>query len=723
MTTTATATTTAATTTTYHLSTATEAIATTATTTKNTPKICLNMIVKNESRIILRLLESVCPYIDYYCICDTGSTDDTIQIIRQFFDSRGILGAIYEEPFRDFGYNRTFALKKCREDEVTRAADYVLLLDADMKLEIKVSPEEFRQCLTVDSYCVFQGSETFFYKNVRILANRDGFYYWGVTHEYLFEPDGTIQHTLPMNIIFINDIGDGGSKQNKYERDINLLLKGLEELPDNVRYTFYLANSYRGAGQHENAVKYYKKRIELGGWREEVWNSYLAAGHSYKELGEMEKAIVMWLEGYDFWNGRIENLYEVIMHYRIVGKQRLAYSIYEIAEKMVRNKTNWDHLFLHKSVYDYLLDYEMTILGYYHNDAGYDLKRLCMKVISHPECPTGTLNNVLSNYKFYTEGISNWQKFENGNVRDQLSKIGEQFLSTGELNGFVSSTPSITLYDNTLVANVRYVNYSIDNQGNYINGNHVSTVNVVAVFDISAPIWVKHDEFILGYDTSLDGRYVGLEDVKLTCMKRVNIGDETDGDGHVVLYNANRGVGDGMLVEHGIVDLNTKNVKGGLIKIPNQSNLEKNWVILPKTGVDGRLLMVYGWFPLRIGSLMEDGILDIKHVYQTPNFFRNVRGSTNGLIIADEIWLICHYVSYEDRRYYYHLMVILDANTYQLKRHTRLFTMEREKVEYTTGFVYLKRLNQFLIGYSTMDKTTKWICLDKSLFDEYMISM
>jgi hypothetical protein len=267
------------------------------------------------------------------------------------------------------------------------------------------------------------------------------------------------------------------------------------------------------------------------------------------------------------------------------------------------------------------------------------------------------------------------------------------------------------------------VNYSIDNQGNYINGNHVTTVNVVAVFDISSPIWVKQDEFILGYDTSLDGRYVGLEDVKLTCMKRMNIGDETDGGGcpYIVLYNANRGVGDSMLVEHGIVDLNTKNVKGGLIKIPNQSNLEKNWVILPKTGVDGRLLMVYGWFPLRIGTLMEDGILDIKYVHETPNFFRNVRGSTNGLIINDEMWLICHYVSYEDRRYYYHLMVVLDANTYQLKRHTRLFTMEREKVEYTTGFVYLKRLNQFLIGYSTMDKTTKWICLDKSLFDEYMI--
>ena len=46
----------------------------------NIPKICLNMIVKNESKVITRLLESVSPIIDTYCICDTGSTDDTKEI-------------------------------------------------------------------------------------------------------------------------------------------------------------------------------------------------------------------------------------------------------------------------------------------------------------------------------------------------------------------------------------------------------------------------------------------------------------------------------------------------------------------------------------------------------------------------------------------------------------------------------------------------------------------
>jgi glycosyltransferase involved in cell wall biosynthesis len=43
-----------------------------------TPTICINMIVKNESKIITRMLDTVLPIIDAYCICDTGSTDNTV---------------------------------------------------------------------------------------------------------------------------------------------------------------------------------------------------------------------------------------------------------------------------------------------------------------------------------------------------------------------------------------------------------------------------------------------------------------------------------------------------------------------------------------------------------------------------------------------------------------------------------------------------------------------
>ena len=93
------------------------------------PTLCLNMIVKNESQVIIRLLSSVITIIDTYCICDTGSTDNTIELIKNFFEEHDIEGKIIQEPFKDFGYNRSFALKAA-----TGMSDYAILLDADMIL-------------------------------------------------------------------------------------------------------------------------------------------------------------------------------------------------------------------------------------------------------------------------------------------------------------------------------------------------------------------------------------------------------------------------------------------------------------------------------------------------------------------------------------------------------------------------------------------------------------
>ena len=47
-------------------------------------KLTLAMIVKNEAPNIQECLESVAPYIDYYVIADTGSIDNTKEIIKNF---------------------------------------------------------------------------------------------------------------------------------------------------------------------------------------------------------------------------------------------------------------------------------------------------------------------------------------------------------------------------------------------------------------------------------------------------------------------------------------------------------------------------------------------------------------------------------------------------------------------------------------------------------------
>ena len=65
---------------------------------------------------------------DSFCICDTGSIDDTILIIESFFKRKNIAGKVVQKHFRDFGYNRTYALNACID---IPNSDYILLLDAD----------------------------------------------------------------------------------------------------------------------------------------------------------------------------------------------------------------------------------------------------------------------------------------------------------------------------------------------------------------------------------------------------------------------------------------------------------------------------------------------------------------------------------------------------------------------------------------------------------------
>lgn len=672
------------------------------------------MIVKNESKIIERLMLSALPLIDSYCICDTGSTDNTVELIETFFKTHNIPGKIVTEPFKDFGYNRTFALKSCND---LANADYVLLMDADMKL--RINPElniaEFKKTLTQGAYYIFQGSDTFFYKNVRILKNNPEYSYWGVTHEFVKTPNGTVYGEIERNQLFIDDIGDGGAKADKFERDVRLLLKGLEENPGNDRYTFYLANSYRDAGMYKEAIERYEERIKLGGWNEEVWHSYYSIGKCYEKIGDMPNAINAWMEAYQFYPNRIENLYRIVNYYRCQGKNILAYSYYEIAKQELEKNTAQDHLFLEKEVYDFKLDYEFTIVAYYRNPNKLDVIGACMKVLSHPHAPESLTRNILSNYKFYTPLLKNMET-HNYNL-NALNKIGKDVDLD---NSLISSTPSICIdpmIKSRLIVNTRFINYRIWDNGEYINKSNIVTANVISYIDISKKDWRIESETELKYNTAYDNVYIGLEDVRII------------GYNGKLYFNANRGLGSGnMVIEHGLINLKSRSTLSHILEIDGQYKIEKNWVLFENADRD--LKCIYGWHPLRIGNIVDhpekkidekNNILrkmDVTHEVKTPNFFRYLRGSTNGQRIGDEIWFICHLVSYEDRRYYYHIFVALDAKTMDLKRYSRIFSFEKEKVEYTLGFAYLENTRDLLIGYSLMDRETKYMTISRDNVEE-----
>jgi len=94
-------------------------------------KLSIFIICKNEAHIIKETLENLCKYINfsYYVISDTGSTDGTQEIIKSFFKSKNIKGNLYEDEWKDFGYNRSLALKYA-----FNKTDYILIFDADDKI-------------------------------------------------------------------------------------------------------------------------------------------------------------------------------------------------------------------------------------------------------------------------------------------------------------------------------------------------------------------------------------------------------------------------------------------------------------------------------------------------------------------------------------------------------------------------------------------------------------
>ena len=153
--------------------------------------IGLCMIVKNETNVIRRCLESALPLVDYILVVDTGSTDGTQQMIRDFLAEHKVEGAVIDEPWRDFAYNRSFALARLRE---VKSVDYAMIIDADDTLELDAGfdPRAFKAQLTHDLYDVPVRHGGIAHHRPQLFSNRLPFSFKGVLHEYLEAPPGNL---------------------------------------------------------------------------------------------------------------------------------------------------------------------------------------------------------------------------------------------------------------------------------------------------------------------------------------------------------------------------------------------------------------------------------------------------------------------------------------------------------------------------------------------------
>ena len=108
----------------------------------------VGMMVKNESAIITRALDSAWAIADYVLVVDTGSEDDTKAKVNKWLEDTVHNGRVIDEPWVDFGHNRSFVLAAMRD---IADIDYCLMLDADEVIECD-DPETVKASLSADAY-------------------------------------------------------------------------------------------------------------------------------------------------------------------------------------------------------------------------------------------------------------------------------------------------------------------------------------------------------------------------------------------------------------------------------------------------------------------------------------------------------------------------------------------------------------------------------------------
>jgi glycosyltransferase involved in cell wall biosynthesis len=412
---------------------------------KGPKKICLVMIVRNESKNMKRILKSLEDIIDMGSIVDTGSSDNTEEVIMEWSKKHNIPFTVHHEPFKNFSYNRTHSFQMAQK--TYPEADYALLSDADFVWE----NYDFNKTLLVDhKYLIDQYNKVLTYANVRLLNMKINFVCKAVTHEFWVEDKDQGEYmgevrTTKITTLIIDDKEDGGHKADKFERDERLLRQGLDDPKETkdlkTRYKFYLGQTLKDVGKYEESISWYNERIKDKGWAEEIYYAKFQIGYNYEQIAwktrncvlaivkkekteedinllkkynpnnlsiseltnkvieSFDKANESYLSAHKFRKSRVESLYYLTRMFRVMGKNEDAYKIAQIGKRIPYPKD--DSLFIERNCYDYMFDFELSIVCNYIPDKREEGKKSILKLSERNDLPEYIKNTVTHNLQFY----------------------------------------------------------------------------------------------------------------------------------------------------------------------------------------------------------------------------------------------------------------------------------------------------------------------------------
>ncbi len=288
------------------------------------------MIVKNEVAVLPRLIKSVYPYIDYYVIADTGSTDGTPELIKTEMQKYGVNGEVHHHKWVNFGHNRQLALDQA---VLVNKADWLLFIDADEELGVS-DPNFYKYFEKGVSYRLEKHHSLMRYTVPAIIDISENKWEWkGVVHNYL-KPLTNSRHELIKNPWIIYHVGEGAKShgvtvEEKYLRDAKMLEAELIKRPDDTRSQFFLAQSYRDAGSsyQEKAYEHYLERSKMThGWMDENYFSLLEAGRiSHLIKKPLNETIRLLTSAHELRPNRAEALFHLARIHRLHQRFHQAY--------------------------------------------------------------------------------------------------------------------------------------------------------------------------------------------------------------------------------------------------------------------------------------------------------------------------------------------------------------------------------------------------------------
>ena len=396
---------------------------------KHDIKICLNMIVKNESHVITKCLNSLEHIIDAVAIADTGSSDNTVDIIEKWIKEKKLIGGVTNNEWTNFGENRTQALRYA--ESIVEKLDgtwYILFMDADDYVvgndgKSKMSFDKTAINPDIRMYYLSMKCGSLTYDRTWMIKYEKSFKWkwFHPLHEYIGPEDGKTlepQYLGKIKSGYILATREGArsqdpmkymkdaltlelAKKNKYQKDKNSKL--------DPRDTFYLAQSYRDSGiPHllKNAEKLYSERIKLGGWPEEIYIAMVEAGKCRERRGKSDfKALEYYLKAYELRPHRLEAPHFIVRWFRSHKCYKAGYTFGKplINTPFPEN----DKLFVNAEIHNWRFLDEVAVCAYYSGDKN-TCNDLCHRILKqNTHLDNINKKRILKNIKFCSNNVDN----------------------------------------------------------------------------------------------------------------------------------------------------------------------------------------------------------------------------------------------------------------------------------------------------------------------------